>query len=510
MSTIHQKFTGDVSQLEKEIEKLRKDFIKLHEQIAKGPKDAAKHYNMLDSTIQKTAVSMRNSITGMAGGYLTVQNALKLITAEMEHQRKLADEARTANISLADAQAGMIRNMGPGATRAQVDEMVRSVKDISGRSGVSERDLSIAAGKVLSGTGGDAKLTAKILGDASKILGDKPDEMAEFASRVPGVMTAMGTDDPQKAMAWMTAVMGAARLVKPESFGKYSKAISSGAVTQKGVSEEAATSSTGAILAGIGTRLDDAEGALTAGAALRLANTLENVVGGTLTNVERIHKVQADPKLQAKAMKLFGTENDAYPLVRELLTDPTSPTARFIDEALPKLKASKEDFRNLQGNLRFGTDALKIADADRKANSAIVNYETSQGVAFDAQIRSMLDSVLDKTASAVGKQQGMFTYDTSYGTAIQRARVAIETQEGNIRFAQQYPGKDGRATYNRDAPDSVLSAERKEMIALLDKMLIAMETLSQSSKATADNTTKMATVPASAQNNRQHAPGGEQ
>jgi len=58
VATIHQKFTGDAAQLEKEIEKLRKDYIKLQEQMGKAAKDS-KGFAGMTIAAAKSQASLR-------------------------------------------------------------------------------------------------------------------------------------------------------------------------------------------------------------------------------------------------------------------------------------------------------------------------------------------------------------------------------------------------------------------------------------------------------------------
>lgn len=405
MATIHQKFTGDAAQLEKEIEKLRKQHIKYEEAIqhltdaARKSADSQVAFgkSIVDSNT-KSAASIRNQIAQ----YVTLSGVIQAAVREQEHQFEVQKRILDTNLSVRGSQSAMIRNLGPTATKADVREMVEAARQISEETGVSQVDIFQAQGDTLSGSAGNRKLTNAIVAEAAKILADSPQEMAEFSQRVPGVMTAMGTDDPQKAMAWMTSLMGVARLVKPESFKHYSKALASGAVVQQGVSDVEATSATGAILAGIGTRLDDAEGAVTASAELRLANVLEKIVPDKISTYERIKRVQQDTGLQKKAIEAFGKENEAYPVVREILTDRNSVASNLIKSAFDSLRSSKADFENLKSNLREGSEQLRLAETVSRRDAKLNAIDFTSAAGWDAYARETFNRVIDDTPSFLG------------------------------------------------------------------------------------------------------------
>lgn len=484
MSTVHQKFTGDASQLEKEIEKLRKQHVRLEEQMVKGAKEAAKGQDIISRSIDRAGTTFRNNIIGMVASTVSFRSALSLVTSELERQKQLADESRFATLKLAEAQAGMVRNLGPNATKADIAFMESGLAKISTDTGVSQAALSVASGAALSGAQGNKEIALAVVGEVAKILADSPSEMAEIANKAPGIMTAMGTDDPKTALAWMQAVMGVAPLVKPEAFKHYSKAIASGAVTQKGVDFVEATSATGALLSGIGIRLTDDTGELTKSAVNRLQTILEQVIPEQMSHIERVRRIQESPSLQKKAMEAFGTQNEQYPIIRELLTDKNSIVSRLVEGALPQLTASQESFRNLQANLVGGTEALKIAQESRLATTNIESQKLDPTVAGQSNVRDILDKALRETVPGgtgslfSGWEHGirMAGFDI-WGKTPDIAIEALQERERDIR--NQANRAFGRAG---ELPD----AEQK-MIDTLEKAIEQLRRIEANTASEPDN-----------------------
>ncbi len=495
MATIHQKFTGDAAQLEKEIEKLRKDYIKLQEQMGKAAKDSKGFAGMTIAA----AKSQASAVQGLITQYFALSNIIQRVTAEQQHQQEIANRVFGTNQSVAASQAGMIRNLGPTATKQDVKEMLEAARQIAEETGVKQQDVFTAQGTVLSGSAGNRNLTNQIVREAAKILRDSPQEMAEFAQRVPGVMEAMGTDDPQKAMAWMTSLMGTARLVKPEAFKHYSKAIASGAVVQQGVGEEEATSATGAILSAIGTRLDDAEGAITASAELRLANVMEKVVPERISTLERIKKVQASDKLQKAAIKLFGKENEAYPVVREILTDKQSTASQLMFSAAASLRSSKTDFDNLKSNLKEGSEQLKLAERASLWDTKLQGFDLNSAAGWDAHARSVFSRTIGDTPSFMGitRETAQLAYNNPVdilGRLRAREKLGYSANiDAGIEALQQR-----RSSYEGQLD---ITAKLDAAITELQNANEQRRRLLEEAKNTTANTQRAAQVPSAAQRN---------
>ena len=141
-------FSGNPAGAQKAFDKLQQQVVKLRAQMA-GLATASKG-GVAPLQAQKSAIAgAAQAAVGMAASYMTVFQAVRLISAEIrsliETQRRMKEES----LSLADIQISASRNLG-AKTKEERDKFLEDIFAMSQETGVSEKDLTARAGAVFS------------------------------------------------------------------------------------------------------------------------------------------------------------------------------------------------------------------------------------------------------------------------------------------------------------------------------------------------------------------------
>jgi hypothetical protein len=403
--SVTQKFTGDTSQLMKEYDKILASQAKLEQKLAdstnaqklaaKQAVDASRSQMSMEKNRQDLVASSLAGLAGMATGYLSIQTAMAGVTAEMRMQDQLRKESLKQSLDLAGAQAGVIKNLGNVPT-SEAQKFLGDINAIAERTNVSARDLAMAAGTALSSAQGDQAKTLRMLEAAAPIFRDAPGDLPEFVQRIPAFQKSMGGTESE-AIERLVALQGTARIVSLTGLGNAAPAVSGSAIYQGGADKNEASISSAAVFAALGSALDDSEGAESKTATLKLSRILEDVTGISgrgKTSLDRIAMIQADPQMQAAALKAYGNEVSTG-AVRSLLSDPAGDVAGSLKTAADALRNSKGGYQQLLANLQGGSAPLKVAEFDQASEQNRRNMLSDPRKALEAQRMQVFSEAID-------------------------------------------------------------------------------------------------------------------
>lgn len=471
--------------------------------MAKAPKESAKEFMTLGTIAKQTGESLKSSFLGAVASTVSLQTGIKLVTAELEKQRRIAEEARRTNLSVADSQAAVIKNIGD-VNREQLGQFLGNVQRVGRESGFADvAQLNLAAADVLSAAGGDQAKTIEILKTAAAFFKDAPGDLAKFSGSMADVMKATGDPDAKRAMALMLSIQGQARFTSLDAFKNVTPALASSVVTQRGVDPVRATREAAALFAGIGQRAGDPEGSVTKTAVANLSANLETMFPTAgLSVLERLRMAQQANQATKDKLAESGFEGAMRPIIKDLLSSPESQTSAMIAEAFRNINASEAFANQKRDLLTGGTAQLELSGSARRTSGRIQAFELGGNVALSAEIRNKVSQVLDKTAGSTDAflMQARLEAMLARGVDPRAAGASIlQEAEESVRMGQR-----GflRSILSDDlAPDSELSQSRREMINLLRDTKEEIKRLRATSEGTENNTRRAAQVPAGAQRN---------
>lgn len=410
MGTVKQKFVADNKELVKAYEDAQRQAIKLEERlrsITRAANEAGEKQTSIGAGVKSTAASAFMATQAMVAGWANVGTAIDLVNRSFAEHRRLSQESMRANMSVADSQAAIIKNIGD-ATDTQTTAFIDRVAAISQKAGFSSLpQMNLAAGDVLSATGGDQERTLKILDQSALLFKDKPEDLAKFSGAVADIMRVTGNDDVKENIGLMLAMQSQARFTNLGAFKEVAPALAAGQTVTPGADRAISTRETAALFAAIGGRIADPEGSRTKTAVANLAANLARIVPEKNTTFERLAMVQADPELQAKALK-SGFEGAVKPVIAELLSGPETQTAREVMAAHEKIVGSATMVDTKIRQLEGLTPQLQMKAASERSAGNIEAFQLDSSIGRDAAVRDLVSKTLEQTRPA-GEQGAWLT-----------------------------------------------------------------------------------------------------
>lgn len=399
-----------------DFEKVKKDYEQLARHTAKVEAENQKLKRTTEQTGSAAKRSnsaaaaglqrMKSSLAGVALQYVGISQALALWNRQLEHNKRMAEESAAANISAAQSQAAVIKNIGDVSDES-AKKFLANVAKISREAGMpSVVPLNMTASSVLSAVGGDQATTLEILGVVSQLFRDQPEQMAPFGGAMGDVMKASDMNARQAA-AFMMAAQGQARFENLEAFKEVAPTLAAASVMTRGDRVQNAAE-TAALFAGIGSRSGDVEGAITKGAVANLVRNLESVAGHLDTTFERLEYVRERPELQAEVLK-SGFRGPTVPVVRELLAGSDTQTAQMVVAAFDQIRPDEAAFARKVDQLARLTPQLQLTGASQRASGNVESIMLTSDAGREAVAREIMTKTLDRTFTAETAEKAIGT-----------------------------------------------------------------------------------------------------
>lgn len=448
------KGTSDFSAVIKDQDKLIQQNIRLKQQLKEVTDESKKQ----DAGFKNALGGGLSQIKSMVTGYVSLQGAIALVNKGLEEQNRLSNMARQVQLTAADAQAEVIKNLG-GVTTAHASRFLSDVQAISKDAGAeSVAPVLQAAASTLSGTGGNEALTKNILREAVPLFKNKLEELPDFAGAVGDLASITGAasqEEIRRTVGLVLTTQSQARIQSLDAFKNAAPALAAVATTDTGEDRIRALREGGALFAAIGGAIKDPEGALTKTATSEVATSLAellpekdmlNVKGdvvrkgtGLKTLAERLARVQSDPALQREFMQGSDTFAKASfrgpitPVVSELISRPDSEAAQRFQQALTKVQDDPAVVSQMMQNLATATPELAGAGASRSAAGNVEGFQLGGARGTRSQVRDILGKTLEQT------RPGFFSFldDKAQTTAFDYAISDEQVIEGGIASLSQ-------------------------------------------------------------------------
>lgn len=323
---------------------------------------------------------MTAQIRSVAAGWISAQAAVQgFMAAEAERQR-LAEAGRDAQLSVGQSQAAVIKNIGD-VSNDEARAFLKRVDAIRQATGfASVAPLNMAASSILSGTGGNQRLTLDILRQSAPFFKDAPDQMAGFGGSLADVMRVTGDQSVRRNIGLLLAIQGQARFESLDAFKNVAPALASGGVVTEG-NRVQRTRESGALFAAIGQRIGDPDGTITKGAVVAIEKNLAQVVPEAQTTFERLRVVWEDTtgRLADAVVGGGGFRGATVPVIQELLKSRDTQTGKMLTDAFEKIQGSEQAVTRKAQQLMRLTPELRAVTATAAAGGAIEDLQRGGG-----------------------------------------------------------------------------------------------------------------------------------
>lgn len=477
MSTVVQKFDADGKSVERELQKMQREYDKLFAKMEGITASSKKNKR----AAEESAAAINNYAAGIAravGAAVSLQTALSLVTGEMNRQKKIQEDVARRNMPIGQSQdqvakmIGMSGTVGPKETRAFL-EQIRGIQAATGFGSIAQ--LNLAAADTLSATGGNQQRTLEILRAAAPLFRSDPANLGTVASGIADVMNSSPGMSAVDATALANTSLGQSRMTQLGSFKEIAKAIGGGSGMFDADKGDAAK-----VIAGLfGTMSrasSDPDGSTTKTSVIQMLKTLEKF-GGAGTFEQRLGNVQsglASGTLD-EAKLLEGIDAASFSAVRSIYRNEPGIMGDLTGTVNKTRNASRQDLANLVAFLESGTPQIEsnTRSASRSARGEGINQgDTNSLLAQDAiaeynEMRQKLKTYtlgefVESFGDTVGGLIGMDgdTLDINNRDAADIARVRRIGTEKRIRAIE------GSESPNRESDLEILRGTLQALKAI--------------------------------------------
>lgn len=521
--TIHQKFTGDASQLLKEYQTLTKEVARNEQQLAKlaGEFGVAGAMGMkagsaLNSMLRQGADEIKNYTQQWTGLSLVLHS----VTAELDEIADKQQRAASTNVSVGSSQADIIRNL-PGVSSDQKRDFLNQTQDAFAKSqfgDLNQFNRAVASG--LSASSGDMEGTLKAALAGAQLTRDKPEDLDLLVGAALDVAKASGTKDAEKNLGFMLQVGGESRMTDTKSTAvTVPPAIIAAVNTMKGDRQQTAIDA-GAVFAALGSQGGDVTGKSTSTSVTSLAVQMrdyfekgtEKTINGRKVRLKpkddpgtfegRISFLQENEKERKRFLENASFERQFQVPVEQLLTKGSETDAQFRSSR-SKLSFDDAEYKQQVKDLQTLTPATSMASIDAAAKGQLQLAEL--GNTREARIskaREIRDKALREARGYSPQMAGLkFVTDKGedlydYSKAgegrdpVQDALNRVERRRRDVLQPGSLLGGRDNFAYARKPED--LNADEKRVLAFLEQQIALLKQLveqeNEAKKAVDDQT----------------------
>lgn len=409
--TIHQKFTGDPSQLLKAYQELSAANTRLEQQVGNLTRKMSEGAKEGKTGFDGLGLSTRNVTTqlgAMVGSWFSIQTAIAAVNAEIEHHQQLAREALNTHHQLAASQADLFLNAW-GRPESETSANRQRITQMASDAKVPEKFMTAAFASAQStGVGTDEqRLSAVQL--SSKLSGQRPENIGNLSKSILMAQQLTGVS-PEEAASLFLSGGASAFMENPEQQSRMlrqtlaSVAASSTGTDKKRIAEQAVE-----IGAALTTMVGEERGESARTAAGKLSGDLNTFFtkGFEFTGprghkfrkkpkmdpggvIDRIRVLQNDPKLANAFLEKASFETMFQAPISRALLDKNSEEAKRISDAERTVSYDTKPLAPLLRQLQTGTPSIELERAER---GSMVNKEQSELAADQAARRTQANKI---------------------------------------------------------------------------------------------------------------------
>ncbi len=512
--TIHQKFTGDASQLLQVYQQQSKEVVRMQQELAKlggefGVAGAMglKAGGTLNTLLRQGAAEIQNYTQQWTGLSLVVQG----VSAELDEVAQKQARAAATNVSVGSSQADIIRNL-PGVSSERKQQFIGETQSAFSQSQFSDlNEFNRAVASGLSASSGDMEGTLKAALAGAQLTRDKPQELNLLVGAALDLAKASGTKEAEKNLGFMLHVGGESRMVDTRQNAiNVPPAIIAAVNSMKGDRQQTAIDA-GAVFAAVGSQAADVRGEATSTSVTSLAvqmrdyfeKGVEKNIGGHKfrqkpkddpgTFEGRISFLQQNEKERRQFFENSSFERKFQVPIEQLLT-PGSEADKQFRASREKLKFDDTEFRSQAKDLRGLTAATSMAsiDAAAKGQQQVAELENTPGARI-AKAREIRDKALSEARDYSPQMAGLkyitdqgenlFDYSKAGLDSRDPLQDSLNRVERRRRDVLQ-PGSllGGRDNFAAARKPEDLNADESRVLRYLDQQILLLKELVEQDK----------------------------
>lgn len=447
--TIHQKWTGDPSQLLKSYQELSAANTRLEQQVGKlantmgdGGRKAIQNQTALSSAL-RTSASEVQSLTQQWAGMAVVLGAVKS-GLDQVNQRQI--RAAETNIKVGGSEADIVRNMPSRSIEEQRQYLgqVRRSFAQSGFPSIEEYNRSVASG--LSASSENTEATLNATAAAAKIVRDRPEDLSLMTGAALDIQKASGVKDARRNLSFMMQVGAESRMVDTRQNAiNVPAAVIAGANTAKGDRQQAAIDA-GAIFAALSTQTGDVRGESTSTNTISLETQMRDYFEKGIEVSVHGHKIRHKPKLdpgthEGRISYLQKNEKE-----RKRFLENSSFERKYqvpVEQLLTAGSETDQQFRASRGKIGFGVEAYDRTEESLRTVSSQIAFATtdaaSQGKKQLAEIANIRQGYISKARQY--RDEGMWEA-ADYSPQVAPFKYITDQAENAYDYAKGLEGRD--------------------------------------------------------------------
>lgn len=460
------------NRVQKELDKTK---AKLGELTAEARKSALAGDKVSDAYVKNAkqgeamAAGMVKSLaaSATAAGLLTA--ALKITRTEYDNIIQRQQKAASTNISTANAEMAMLRNVSPqdhAYWREQAPAMAQ-------RTGQSTASIFQAIADASSAQGNQSN--DQLRRNVELAMRVSPDSPSDAKTIAGGLGDAVGLTGSMDEKVNMGAILAMGKQTRIRSTTAIAERLIPGAISVKGYGGSASEAM--AINTTLSTLMNDASGEKTPGSASRIASELDRIYGEKGSPLEHITALQNNPALLKKWYQGSGAgkprasiPEHAEIAFKNLVTKGSSGDqllrsnlGGYGDDA-DMAKLTDEWLKST-----YGTDRQKFAGSDRglAATTNAAELANLPGARYGA-MRGRMDEVLQATGASWMERTGYaMRFDVGAANGDDPTMIALDTFAKHRNALQNSPNLTAQQRAANQPSVDILNAVMKEMVAEL-------------------------------------------
>ncbi len=406
MGTQKQKFTGDAKQLERVIEQLRRQQLKLEEQIVKTGKQSEK----VGRAASRSQTMIGRGLNGLILRYGSVGQAIQIVNNHLRNQVEIAKEAKRLTTTVGDSQAAIIANIGDASTselRKFTKEMAKIQKDAKFQ---SLAPINTAAASLLSTV--ERNKVAPILRVTAPFMTATPDQLPTVAGAVGDVSDLTGLNAKQ-SMAFMLAVQARSRFEQASGFKNVAAILEGAKQDQPALSDFESSKQAAALFAAISSTVKDVEGSLTKTATAALISNTAKLLPNEKSLDARLQKIRQSSELQQKLLEMGGFRAAMQSPIRSLISDANSKMSKAFADNLKNIRVDEGIVDRKLKQLETGTLQRALTTLDKQSKGINERLLTQSTAGARGQARDIFEDTLRKTKVSIDQgAQGVVALTT--------------------------------------------------------------------------------------------------
>lgn len=411
------KADSDFSKVIRDYEKMQSKVVSLEAKL----KDCTKETRVQGEGFRATFEGGIGQIKNLVGGYASLSGAISLVNQGLAEQKRISEEIARVQMSTADAQAEVLKNMGAVSTK-HAAKFLADIEGLSERAGMpSVAPVLEAAAQTLSAVG-DEQLTKTILEKSLPFYKSKPAELAPFAGAIGDLAKISKSSTPEEIERLIALAMSNQKFSRGTSLASFENiapAVAAFAAVDTGKDRIQTITDALAFSSAISSSISDKDLLLTRTASAEVATALAELLPekdmldaegkikrkgtGLQTTAERLAKVQADPALQRRffetgeGFQMASFRGAIRPVIQSLVSDPNSPIVADLKSAFAGITSDPAGARQIAENLQTATTSLQQTDIARESKAAIDKFQRGSTQGRGATAESILSATLEQT-----------------------------------------------------------------------------------------------------------------